>query len=85
MKSITIHNLDNDLEKLVHQKAHQTKMSLNKTIQALLKQALGLSDNQKAQPRNQFQEFCGAWKPQDVKAFNEKVKLFEHIETDDWK
>ena len=44
MKSITIHNLDETLENLIKERAKKQGKSLNKTIQALLNEALVKKD-----------------------------------------
>ena len=47
MKSITIHNLDNELSELIQKLSKAEDISQNKLIKRLLRKALGLSTTQK--------------------------------------
>lgn len=82
MKSITIHALDDTLDRLLQEKANQYGTSLNQTIKGLLKEALGISKQQK---RFDFSEFSGIWTKKEFKEFERAVKDFEKIDPRDWK
>lgn len=43
MKSITIHNVDDPLDRLLQERAKSQGMSLNKTIKFLLAESLGIT------------------------------------------
>lgn len=83
MKSITVHNIDEYTAKLIQQKASQSGLSLNKTIKALLHQALGVEkgtvDNQKS-----FQEFFGIWSEDDGFEFHSNTEDTRAIDKSDW-
>lgn len=85
MKSITIHGIDEELDRTLQQKARSEDLSLNKTIKQLLKQSLGLSETKKTLPKNDFSEFIGTWTEQDVKEFEKNTAIFEKIDEEDWK
>lgn len=48
MKSITIHNIDDELEAIIREKSKKEGKSLNKIIQDLLRKALGIKNTGKA-------------------------------------
>ena len=82
MKSITIHNLDDTLNRLLQEKAGQDGTSLNQTIKGLLQEALGISKQQK---KFDFSEFSGIWTKKESEEFERAVKDFEKIDPRDWK
>ena len=84
MKSITIHGLEDELDKGIRSKAEKEGRSLNKTIKQLLKEALGLID----QPRDHRQDFldlCGVWSKSDLHDFERATEDLRSIDPEDWK
>lgn len=84
MKSITIHNLDDPLNKLVRKKARLYNLSLNKTIKKLLRESLGIRE-EKRDNKAQFKNLFGVWSQKDLKEFERSTKDFEKIDAEDWK
>jgi len=82
-KSITIHDIDPATAKLIEDRAEAEGRSLNKTIQALLEQALGVKPSNDAH-RNDFSEFLGKWKSSDLHAFEKATKDLRKIDDEDW-
>ena len=82
MKSITVHGLDDTLDRLLREKADQEGTSLNKIIKELLQQSLGLSKQQK---RFDFSEFSGIWTKKEFEEFEDSIKDFEKIDSRSWK
>lgn len=78
MKSLTIH-LDDDLDQRIRQKAADEGRSLNKTITAVLQQALG--DNP-VDHRADFVDQLGVWDAQERAAFDECTR--RPIDPEDW-
>jgi hypothetical protein len=85
MKSITIHNLDDSLEILIREKAKKQGISLNKTIQMLLKQSLGLNPKSSNNHKEDFLDLFGCWSKKDELEFNKKTQDFNKINELDWK
>lgn len=83
MKSITIHNLDQSLDKLLNEKARHQGISLNKTIKSVLRTSLGLSDNQ-TNKKDAYRDLFGSWSKKDEREFQAKTKGFENIDMKDW-
>jgi len=83
MKSITIHGLDNLMDRLIREKAEKEKLSLNKTMKKLLRKALGLNE-QGENHRSDFVEFLGQWSEQDILEFKKGTKDFGEVNNEDW-
>lgn len=85
MKTLSIHNLDVETAALLRKKARISGTSLNKTIQLLLRNALGL---EKVDVRNHGEEFnslFGVWTSQDAAEFAKTMGAFETIDKEDWR
>ena len=85
MKSITIHNLDERLAKLIEKKARESGTSLNKTIKKLLSQALGLTPKVDAAKSDEFLDLSGVWDENDFQDFNKNVGDLGKVDPEDWK
>jgi len=83
MKSITIHGLDDTLDRLIRKKAAKEGLSLNKTMKKLLRKALGLYENGENH-REDFAEFSGQWSDEDLGEFNTNTKEFNEVSDGDW-
>jgi hypothetical protein len=84
MKSITLHNLDDDLVDLTERESNDTGLSLNKTIKNLLHKALGTNPKEKKQKEEEFSDLLGIWDDKKFDEFNKNTKDFDEINTKDW-
>lgn len=84
MKSITIHGIDKETEKLIEKRAKSEGKSVNKIVKGLLAKALGI-DKEKFDNREEFLDLFGTWTEGDEKAFFEAIKDMEQIHPGDWK
>ena len=84
MKSITIHNLDDSLDSLIREKARKSGLSLNKTIQLLLRKALGFKNSPEEGHKDEFMELFGAWSQKDEMEFNKRTGDFSKVNKADW-
>ncbi len=85
MKSITIHGLDDMLDKQIREKAKSQGLSLNKTIKKLLGKSLGINQGKETDHRKDFLDVFGAWSEEDLKEFNRAAIDLEKIDPHDWK
>ena len=85
MTSITIHGLNEPLDRLIREKAHKDKTSLNKTIKILLSEALGLNTSEPKNYKDDFLDLCGIWGVEEGKEFTTNTKDFSEINEEDWK
>lgn len=77
MKSITIHGLDDSLDRIIREKAKIEGTSLNKTIKKLLRKSLGVSG--KSTIKSDFSEFLGVWSKQDFEKFEKAAKILKKL------
>ena len=82
MKSITIHNFDDELENSLQKYANSEKLSLNKSVKKLLRKALGLTGKEK---KEDFSNLCGKMDKKEASKILEALKDFEKIDIEDWK
>lgn len=83
MKSITIHGLDNVMDKLIREKAEKEGLSLNKTMKKLLRKALGIPEHGEDHSQD-FVEFLGQWSESDVEEFKKQTKDLNEVNIGDW-
>lgn len=84
MKSITIHGIDEPLEKLIKSKARSEGLSVNKTVKKLLEISLGVKPAGNDMHKGDFYEFCGIWKDEDLAEFEDYTKDLRQIQPEDW-
>ncbi len=84
MKSITIHGIDKETEKLIKKRAKSEDTSVNRIVKALLAKALGI-DKDRQDNREEFIDLCGIWTEDDEKDFFEAIKDLEQVHPEDWK
>jgi len=82
MSSITVHNLDPELDKKLRELSEKRHSSLNQTIQWLLKESLGIGGLKRK--KNDFSEFIGTWTKDDAKEFEEATREFSEIDEEMW-
>lgn len=85
MKSITIHGLDDELDKEIRKKAKTQGISLNKTIKRLLTKALGLKSPTEPNHKDVFMDLFGVWSEEDYKEFTESIAEFKIVDPGEWK
>jgi hypothetical protein len=85
MKSITIHGLDDQLDKLIRKRARMEGTSLNKTIKNLLKESLGIKQIKNSDHREDFVDLFGIWSKTDKQKFDAAIKDLAKIDKEEWK
>ncbi len=84
MSTITMHGVDKALDRQVRELAKKENTSINRTVQALLRQALGL-ESHTADHREDFQDIAGCWSEKDLEEFTAVTESFSKIDPKDWK
>lgn len=84
MSSISIHNLDLNIERKVKHLAEKKHQSINKTVKDILKEMFeepspGFSN------RKRFEKFCGIWSEQEFEAFSAATEDLSKVDPEDWK
>ncbi len=83
MKSITIHDIDNDLFRRISKKSKKYGLSQNRTVKFILQNTL-LPDK-KAARREMFSDLFGKWTKAEQAEFEENIKDVEEVDESDWK
>ena len=78
MESLTIH-MEDALAQVIRKKAAAEGKSLNKTINGVLKEALGLEP---ANHRDDFLDQCGVWSTEERTAFDALTR--RQVDPEDW-
>jgi hypothetical protein len=84
MKSITVHGIDKETEKLIKERAKSAGTSVNKIVKELLAKALGIGKD-KPDYRDEFLDLFGVWTEDDERQFLEAAKDLETVEPGDWR
>jgi hypothetical protein len=87
MGSITLHNMEDSLYALLKQRARKEGKSLNRTIQALLAESVGLKEKtgKSRKKKDVYDELCGTMSPKELAQMEAAEKEFEVIDEMDWK
>jgi hypothetical protein len=83
MKSITIHDMDDELAARLDRQAREEGSSLNKLVKRLLARALGLG-SVLTDRRRDFEPFCGTWSAKEAGDFREATLDLERADPRDW-
>ncbi len=82
MSTITLHNLDSDLDQRLRNLAEEQGTSLNRLIQTILKSSLGLAGTRT--PAQDFSEFLNTWTPEEAVEFEQATAELSIVEEDEW-
>jgi plasmid stability protein len=82
MKSISVHQLDEELARKLEQRAEEQNQSLNRTIKQLLRQALGLERTKKNGV--DFSDLCGVWSKDELLQFESQTAELNEVRREDW-
>jgi plasmid stability protein len=86
MKTISIHGIDKEMEKIIRERAKTEGRSVNKVVKELLANALGMGGKKKKKDRRQeFADLCGVWTKEEADQFLESIADMETIDDEDWK
>lgn len=83
MKSITIHNLEPELEESLVVEAKRLGLSLNKTVKKVLKESLG-TDARYKKRKKIFSKYAGVWTQEEFEEFERNTQDDERIFKKDW-
>lgn len=75
MNTITMHRVDKAVDRRVRELARKENTSINRTVQALLRKALGL-ESHGADHRAEFQDIAGCWSEKDLEEFTAATEDF---------
>ncbi|QTA86030.1 hypothetical protein [Desulfonema magnum] len=84
MKTVTIYDIDDHVEKVIREKAEKEGMTLNETIKKLLRESLALGQTNEDDHREDFLDLFGVWSADDMREFDHSVRDFDKIDSEDW-
>lgn len=84
MKSISIHGVDEEIEKKLDERAKSKGKSVNRVVKELLAEALGLG-GKLPDKRADFADLCGIWTKEEAEEFSKSVADLEAADPGDWK
>ena len=82
MKSITIHGIEDVLDRKLQEKAKQLGLSQNRTIKSILEGVL-LDEAEKREA--EYADLFGSWTKAEKEEFDHRVLVFDRIDESDWK
>lgn len=83
MKTMTIRNVSADLAAALEEEKSRRGLSLNRTVLALMQEALGVSDE--AERSNGLRRLAGTWTEDEFREFEEAVRPFREIDEELWR
>lgn len=83
MKTMTIRNVSADLAAALEEEKSRRGLSLNRTVLALMHEALGVSDE--AERSNGLRRLAGTWTEDEFREFEEAVRPFREIDEELWR
>ena len=83
MKSISVHGIDEEMEKTIEERAKSEGKSINKIVKELIAKALGIGDKP-PDNRVEFAELCGVWTETEASEFMELIADLEVVDAKDW-
>jgi plasmid stability protein len=83
MSSITIHELDEELDRRLSDEARRRKRSKNALVKDLLARSLGLPTE--GPENDDYAEFCGLWSSEERQAFDTATVDNERIDDAEWR
>jgi len=83
MKSISVHGIDEEMDKAVEERAKSEGKSVNKIVKELIAKALGIGDKP-PDNRVEFAELCGVWTEAEAAEFMKLIADLEVADAKDW-
>jgi len=83
MKSISVHGIDEEMEKAIEGRAKNEGKSVNKVVKELIAKALGIGDKP-PDNRAEFADLCGVWTKAEAAGFMELISDLEITDAKDW-
>jgi plasmid stability protein len=83
MKSISIHGIDDEMEKRIAARAKIEGKSVNKIVKELIARALGMGDKP-PDNRAMFEDLSGVWTEEDEREFQASIADLEKTDEKDW-
>lgn len=84
MKTITLRNVDESLERALDEAATHAANSVNGVILDVLRESFGLKKKPRKQHHHDLDKLAGTWSQKDLQEFADATKPFDRIDKDMW-
>ena len=83
MKSISVHGIDEEMERVIGERARSEGKSVNRIVKELIAKALGMGDKP---PDNRalFEDLSGVWTEAQEREFMDSIADLETTDEEDW-
>ena len=87
LKPITLRGISNEIEKMIRKEAKNKRLSLNKTLIALLEKGAGIKEvnREKVALYHDLDHLCGVWSKEEAQTFEKNLAFQRKIEEALWK
>ena len=85
MKTMTIRNVPAELAEALDVEKRRRGLSLNRTVLALMGEALGIAHRDLRGRSNGLRRLAGVWSEEEFRRFEDAVAPFGEIDRDLWK
>jgi ferritin-like protein len=83
MKSISVHGIDEKMEKKIAERARIEGQSVNRIVKELIARALGMGDKP-PDNRAMFEDLSGVWTEEEEREFSDSIADLEKTDEKDW-
>jgi len=83
MKSISVHGIDEEMEKAIKERAKNEGKSVNKIVKELVARSLGMA-GRPPDNRAEFEDLCGVWTEEQASEFMELIADLEVVDAKEW-
>lgn len=82
MKTITMRGIDEEIAKVLKEKAKKEGISVNRVLLKLIREGLGLKKKRRTVIYDDIDRLAGGWSEEDYMEFQGKVADFEVVDED---
>ena len=83
MKSISVHGIDEEMERKIGERAKNEGKSVNRIVKELIAKALGMGDRP-PDNRAMFEDLSGIWTEAQEREFLDSIADLETTDEEDW-
>ncbi|MBF8277651.1 MAG: hypothetical protein HW390_2724 [Candidatus Brocadiaceae bacterium] len=85
MATMTIRGIDDEVARLLKDRAKSEEMSVNGLILKMVNESLGIEKKKRIKTYRDLDHLAGTWSEKDAKEFQERVTDMEKIDKELWK
>ena len=85
MATMTIRGIDDEVSKLLKDRAKSEDISVNGLILKMIKESLGIEKKKRTKTYRDLDHLAGTWSEKDFNEFQKRVEDMEKIDEEIWK